>query len=655
MAIENMKATNFKNASLEDWQEKASASLKGKPLDTLYTSTYEDITLKPLYTKEDILDDMVNDLPGQEDFRRGINPLGYQSNPWQIANRIAYGNLDELEEKITAALAKGQTAISFEMKPALFEDNSKLITFMAKFNSSHPYSINAGYLQVPLLAALIHASNEDGGSSNSTGFIAADPVAVASLAGGFYKEEELFFREWSKVIEEANRHLPELKTVLVNTSPYHNSGANAVQELAVALSTGIYLLQKLIEEGWELKKALSKMVFHFSVGSNFFMETAKLRAARLLWNKTVKAYGAAEEEGKMVISAETSMFTKTIFDPYVNMLRSGNEAFAAVLGGIQYLHTGTFDEPSGHTSSFSERAARNTQLILKSEAHLEKVADPAGGSWYIESITRELAEKSWELFLEIDSKGGILEVLKNGWLQEQITQTAEVRKQDIYNRKKSIIGTNVYANLSEHFSEPVHSVSEKVYFGLSLADTLARLSEGEQISESMIEMNNESMFPPITPKRLAEPFEKLRFRSKKLAIDSGAEPLIGLICLGDLKKHKARADFIEGMLAAGGIRSGRSGEINDLEAVNEFINSQNIRQYVICGDGSDYTVLGSEFAEKIKNHHPEAKFYLAGFPEENQANWKAAGIEDFIHLRSDAYQILSSMLREMEVTSHAKA
>lgn len=655
MAIENMKATNFKKASLEDWQEKASASLKGKPLDTLYTSTYEQITLKPLYIKEDILDDKVNDLPGQEDFRRGIDPLGYQSNPWQIANRISYGDLKELEEKITAALEKGQTAISFEVKPTIFEDNSKLITFLTKFNNTHPYSINAGYLQAPLLAALIHASNEDGSNSNSIGFVAADPVAEASLSGGFYKEEELYFSEWLKVLEEANRHLPDLKTVLVNTSPYHNSGANAVQELAVALSTGVYLLQKLMEEGWGLKKALSKMVFHFSVGSNFFMESAKLRAARLLWNKIVKAYGAGEAEGKMVISAETSMFTKTIFDPYVNMLRTGNEAFAAVLGGIQYLHTGTFDEPSGHTSSISERVARNTQLILKSEAHLEKVADPAGGSWYIESITRELAEKSWELFLEIDSKGGIIEVLKNGWLQEQITITAEEREQDIYNRKKSMIGTNVYANLSEHFSEPVKSESEKVYFDISLADALPMLSQGEQISGSLIELTHESTFPPIKPKRLGEPYEKLRFRSEKLAIDTGAEPLIGLICLGDLKKHKARADFIEGLLAAGGIRSGRSGEIRNLEAADEFINSQDIRQYVICGDGSDYTVLGSEFVEKMKNQYPEAKFYLAGFPEENKADWKAAGIEDFIHLRSDAYQILSSMLREMEVTPHAKA
>lgn len=655
MIIENMKATNFNNASLEDWQEKALASLKGKPIDTLYTSTYEHITLKPLYTQEDIIEDQIPDIPGQGDFRRGNDPLGYQSRPWQIANRLAYTNLEELEEKLSAALAKGQTAVSFEVRPEIFADINKLVSFFAKFKSDYPFSVDAGYLQAPMLAALIRANNEAGTNKNITGFVAADPVAEASLAGALPKEEELFFKEWPRMLEEANTHLPCLKTVLVNTSPYHNSGANAVQELAIAISTGVYLLQKLLDQGWELKKALSKMVFHFAVGSNFFMETAKLRAARLLWNKTVEAYEAGDEHREMEISAETSLFTKTIFDPYVNMLRSGNEAFAAVLGGVQYLHTGTFDEAAGNADSFSERVARNTQLILKSEAHLEKVADPAGGSWYIESLTRQLTEKAWELFLEIDSKGGMFEALKTGWLQEQIAQTAKEREKDIFKRKKSIIGTNVYANLSDHFNEPADSYSERVYSDKSLADFMAMFSLGEQITGGFVSLNTGSNFTPLTSKRLAEPYEKIRFRTEKLSNQTETEPSVGLICLGELRKHKARADFISGFLAAGGIHSVRSGELKDSAAAAEFINSVNLRQYVICGDGSDYSQVGPEFVSEIKKQHPEAKLYLAGLPDENDADWKAAGIEDFIHLRSDAYQILSSLLQEMEVSSHAKA
>lgn len=655
MTIENMKATKFNNASLEDWREKALASLKGKPIDTLYTNTYEQFMLKPLYTMEDIIEDPIDDIPGKGDFRRGNDPLGYQSRPWQIANRLAYTNLEELEEKISAALAKGQTAVSFEVRPELFADSKKLVSFFEKFKSDYPFSVDAGYLQAPLLAALIQAKNKAETDMNITGFVAVDPVAEASLSGALPIEEEQFFSEWSRNLEEANKLLPGLKTVLVNTSPYHNSGANSVQELAIAISTGVYLLQKLMDRGWKLEKALSKMVFHFAIGSNFFMETAKLRAARLLWNKTVEAFGAGEQERKMEISAETSLFTKTVFDPYVNMLRIGNEAFAAVLGGVQYLRTGTFDEALGNGDTFSERVARNTQLILKSEAHLEKVADPAGGSWYIESLTRQLAEKAWEFFLEIDSKGGMMEVLKTGWLQEQIDQIAKEREKDIFKRKKSIIGTNVYANLSEHFSEQAYTEIERVFSDKTLADFMAMFSAGEPLSSGIVQLKTARNFSPLIPKRLSEPYEKLRFRAEKLTNVTGTNPSIGLICLGELKKHKARADFITGVLAAGGIDCVRSGELKDSAAAIEFINSKNISQYVISGDGSDYAILGPELVGEIKKQHPEAKLYLAGLPDGNEADWKAAGIIDFIHLRSDAYQILSSLLHDMEVSSHAKA
>ncbi|MCM3665420.1 methylmalonyl-CoA mutase subunit beta [Mesobacillus subterraneus] len=653
MTIEKMKTCSFNTASFDDWQEKAAASLKGKPLDTLYTNTYENITLKPLYTKDDFPEGMVGDFPGVPDYRRGIHPMGYQSDSWQIANRVTYCNLEELKEKMDSALSKGQTAISFEVKPEIFADQKSLIAFFSSFKNGYPFCINAGSLQAPLLAALVIANQETGKADKLSGFIAADPVAEASLNGGIPKEETEFFQEWSRMLEEASTELPSLKTVMVNAAPYHNSGANAVQELAAAIATGVFLLQKLIENGWELKKALSKMVFNFAIGSNFFMETSKLRAARLLWNKTAEAFGAGMEDRKLVISAETSIFTKTISDPYVNMLRTGNEAFAAVLGGVQYLHTGTFDEAAGNTNEFSERVARNTQLILKSEAHLEKAADPAGGSFYVESLTKLLAEKAWELFLEIDSKGGVYETLKSGWLQEQIAKTAGKREIDILKRKKSIIGTNVYANLAEKITEPDNHENSKNYISGSLVDIMQKIKSDEAISSSFIEIS--SNFPPLEMKRLAEPFENLRFKADRIEKEGSVRPSVGLICLGELKKHKARADFISGFLAAGGIHAERSSEITNAADAADFIKSSNIGQFVICGENGDYSTMGPEFASELKQQHPEIELYLAGLPDEEEAEWKAAGIEEFIHIRSDAYQILSSLLQHMEVSADAKA
>ncbi|HAQ08559.1 MAG TPA: methylmalonyl-CoA mutase [Bacillus bacterium] len=647
-----MKSTSFKNAAFEEWQEKAAASLKGKPIKTLYTNTYENITLKPLYTKEDFTEGLSEDFPGQPDYRRGIHSLGYQSEAWHIANRLFYTDLTELKGKLDSALSKGQTAISFEVKPEIFADNRALVSFFSSYKNKYPLSLNAGSLQTPMLAALAIANVGAQTSHKLSGSAAADPIAEASLTGGLPKDENEYFSEWTKVLEEAHVSLPDLRTVLVNTVPYHNSGAHAVHELAIAISTGVYLLQKLLDNGWEIKKALSKIVFHFSIGSNFFMETAKLRAARLLWSKTAKAYGEDAEDWRMLISAETSWFTKTIFDPYVNMLRVGNEAFAAVLGGIQYLHTGTFDEAAGTASELSERVARNTQLVLKSEAHLEKVADPAGGSWYVESLTKELAEKAWELFLEIDRKGGIYETLKSGWLQEQIAMTAEGRKQDTFKRKKSIIGTNVYANLSENKSEPVFQEGNKGYMAGTLADSKKAVGSQNSAKNSFMEMK--ASFTSLNMARLAEPYEELRFRAKRLE-KAGLLPSVGLICLGELKQHKPRADFIASMLSAGGIDADRSGEINTVSAAVNFIKSTDAKQFVICGDHAAYESFGPVFAKDITRQNPEVKLYLAGIPQEKESEWKTAGIQEFLHIRSNAYQILSSMLQEMEVGTDAKA
>lgn len=651
MTIESMKAAAFHKAELDDWQKKAAASLKGKSIQSLYTDTYEEIILKPLYTKADLPDGWAGALPGTPDYRRGIEPLGYQSVTWHIANRLSYKDVTELKEKMHAALAKGQTAISFEVKPNLFMDTRGLAEFFASFKNNYPLSLNAGLLQTPLLAALSVACQEEGTSRKVSGFVAADPVAEASLNGGLPKKEKIFFAEWARMLKEADQQWPQLKTVLVHTVPYHDSGASVVQELAASIATGAYLLQQLLDQGWESKKALSKFVFHFAIGSNFFMETAKLRAARIVWSKIAEAYGAEPEDQKMVLSAETSTYTKTIFDPYVNMLRTGNEAFAAVLGGIQYLHTGSFEEAMGTVSTFSERVARNTQLILKAEAHLEKVADPAGGSWYLESLTNELAEKAWDLFLELDSRGGIYQALKSGWLHEQIDKTAHAREEDLFKRKTSIVGTNVYAKLSETVRQPEVQNSNRPYFGGTLRDCKKMIESEEPLLTGFEDI--EQSFTRLEPKRLSQPFEKLRFRAKVLE-KIGQRPVVGLLCLNQLKKHKPRADFITGLLSAGGIYTLKSDEIYTVQEALDFIKASSVKQFVICGDQASYHSFGPKLALEIMKKY-DVKLYLAGIPEKKASEWNTAGIGDFLHVRSNAYQSLSSILQEMEEGNNAKA
>jgi methylmalonyl-CoA mutase len=620
LRLDNFRNQSFPLKTKEDWKAKAEESLKGKSIEILKSPTYENIILEPLYSQQD--DQKAPDFPGGTDFRRGIDPLGYVTNDWKVAQRISYNSVVELKEKLHGGVEKGQTALSFEVSEALFESNETLNDVLGDLPSTFPFAVNGRGMQSALLAVL---ADSKGSANQVRGYVGSDPLSLFAEEGFI---EEDFFKGWREDIKLANLKLPNLRTVLVNTSTYHQGGANAVQELGIAAATGTFYLQKLLEGGMKLEDILSKMIFQFSIGSNFFMEMAKLRAARILWDKITKVYGAKAEARGMQISAETSTFTKTVYDLHVNILRAGNEAFAAVVGGVQYLHVTPFDDITG-SSQQSERIARNTQNILKEEAHLRTVVDPAGGSWYVETLTTELAEKAWKYFQQIEAYGGMLEVLKSGWLQDEISSVLTQRRQDIFTRKQSIIGTNVYANLAEEIA-PVKEHVTKPYFA--------------QIDSSAINIK------PIKNNRLSEPYEELRNKSKVIESKTGSAPQVGLICLGELKQYKPRLDFMRGFLAAGGLKAVDSGPVNSLETVKLFISNQETKYFCLCSSNDLYESLGLEMIKELRNEFPNQIIYLAGLPEkELQSQWTNEGIRQFIHIKSNCFELLSTILSEMEV------
>jgi methylmalonyl-CoA mutase len=620
LCLDNFRNQSFPLKTKEDWKAKAEESLKGKSIETLKSNTYENIILEPLYSQQD--DRKAPDYPGGSDFRRGIYPLGYVTNDWKVAQRISYHSVDELKEKLHVGVEKGQTALSFEVSETLFETKETLKEVLGDLPYTFPFAVNGRGMQSALLAVL---GEGEGSATQVSGYIGSDPLSLFAEEGFIVAD---FFKGWMGDIKLANLKLPNLRTVLVNTSTYHQGGANAVQELGIAAATGTFYLQKLLEGGMKLEDILSKMIFQFSIGSNFFMEMAKLRAARILWDKITKVYGAKEEDRGMQISAETSTFTKTVYDHHVNILRAGNEAFAAVVGGVQYLHVTPFDDNTG-SSQQSERIARNTQNILKEEAHLRTVVDPAGGSWYVETLTTELAEKAWKYFQQIEANGGMLEVLKSGWLQEEISSVLTQRKQDIFTRKQSIIGTNVYSNLAEE-AVPVKEDVKEPYFA--------------QIDSSAI------MIKAIKNIRLSEPYEELRNKSKYIESKTGSTPQVGLICLGELKQYKPRLDFMRGFLAAGGLKAVDSGPVISLETVKLFISSQETKYFCLCSSNDLYDSLGLEMIKALRIEFPDRIFYLAGLPEKNlQSQWTKEGIRQFIHIKSNCFELLSTILSEMEV------
>ncbi len=602
---EKMREQSFPTASIEDWVEKSEQSMKGKKIETLEKNTYEQIKLKPLYTKNDQTD--LSPFPGQSDFRRGIQPLGYLAHPWKVAQKLSIEG--DLREELDSAFLKGQTAIAFEVSDAV-------LTHLKDLEEKHlayPFSINAKHHHPIFIDELQRLPF----SQKSHGYIGFDPIATLTEVGKDKIEES--YQQLVETVNDGISNLPHLRTILVDTVPYHNGGAQAVQELAFAIATGVEHIEELTERGLSLHAILSKLVFQFSIGSNFFMELAKLRAARMLWDKVTEAYGVAEENRGMVISAFTSSFTKTVFDPYVNLLRAGNEAFAAVLGGIQYLHVSPFNEPEGKTTAFSERIARNMQLILRDEAHLAKTIDPAGGSWYVEYLTQELVIKAWELFLEIDEKGGMVEGLKQGWIQTEIAKVREKRNESIATRKQTIVGTNKYADLQ----------------GESLKITVKNVAQ------------HKGDVPLIPQGRLSESYEELRFQAQQLK-KQGLDPTIGLITLGELKSHKVRTDFIKGFLAPGGIAGKNSDEIQSLDEALNFVKQTGLKHYCLCGANEQYAAIGADFAVNMKQTFPHIRLFVAGIPEERE-NWEKAGIDGFIHVKSNCYQSLAAILADLEV------
>ncbi|EKN69714.1 methylmalonyl-CoA mutase subunit beta [Neobacillus bataviensis LMG 21833] len=618
--MEKIKSQSFALKTIDEWKEKAEASLKGKTVESLQTTTYEKVVLKPLYTKAD--EQPAAEFPCGSDFRRGISPLGYRTNEWKAAQRISYQSTEELTEKLHQSFEKGQSAISFDVKKVLFKGEEILVNILGDSYREYPFAINAKELQTAFLTAADRLEKHN----QMSGYIGADPIALFTEQGLISKE---FFNEWVKNIQKTSGKFPNLRTVLIDTVPYHNGGANAVQELGISIAEGVYYLEKLRETDMELDEILAKMVFQFSIGSNYFMEIAKLRAARVLWNRITELFGAKDEVRGMMIAAETSTFTKTVHDPHVNLLRAGNEAFAAVIGGVQYLHVSPFDEQTG-TTPLSERIARNIQLLLKEEAHLKKVIDPAGGSWYIEELTNQLAEKAWSFFQQIEARGGMIEVLNSNWLQQEITDVYEKRNLDIQTRKQSIVGTNVYANLDETLPHKL-LLKEKSLF-----------SGGEKIDA-------------ISARRLAEPFEELRSKAKILEEKLGSAPAVGMICLGELKQHKSRLDFMKGFFASGGIKTIESNPILSVEDARQFIAQQPVKYLCLCGTNDQYETIGHEILKGLTSEFHEQIFYLAGLPEkEKQIRLTNEGIKQFIHIKSNCYETISTILADLEVNTIEK-
>ena len=694
----NKLLEEFPIPSKQEWREAAEQLLKGAPFDKIMKrQTPEGILLEPIFWK-DVLDSLpaAETLPGFDQYLRGTSATGYNQEPWEIAQEIPYGTPAEFNRAISSDLMRGQNALNVILDIATLKgldpDSAAvgevaacglslacLADIKAAFKGIVPEAVSfhlrtgcSGMAVGALFLAWLKESGAD--MDRVKGSLGMDPLAVKAAAGKVPADMGSLFEEQAVLAEHCAKHAPGIRAVGVSTLPYHQAGASAVEELGIALATGAAYLTELTERGLPVDDAAKQIRFSFAIGGNFFMEIAKIRAARVLWAQVVAAFGGSKEAQKINLHARTGLYNKTQKDPYVNMLRTTTEALCGVIAGIDSLCVGNFDEVSRIPDEFSRRISRNTQIILQEECELTSVVDPAGGSWAIEWLTNEVSEKSWAFFQEIEAKGGIYDALNSGFIQEKLAATDAGNNKALNQRRSSLIGTNVYPNLEEKElgSRPVDYAAARELRAKEIVAARTGTSEDtdskvmvalEKILESSRETAVETLIEaildgatigeitrtirasanpsqPITPLRnvrLAAGYEVLRAASAKFAAETGSAPKIFLTNLGPLRRHKPRADFTRSFFAAGGFDIVSPSGFDSPEDAVAALKASGAGITVVCGADPDYAEKFESFARAIKAELPEMQVVLAGFPGDHEAAFRAAGMDDYIFVKSDNY------------------
>lgn len=677
---------DFKPASYEEWHAEAVKLLKGAPFEKkMLTKTPEGIVLKPIYNKEDI--DFDTSLPGFDDFLRGTSPLGNKCAPWKISQEIAASTPEEFNLKILDALSKGQNSLEIVLDNAsangIDADNAESVGENGHLSISNASDWRTALRGVFAECVDINIHTQSAAAGTLAAFFASRENPDAKISGGIYFDPlgnlaskgsantplEKSFDEMFKMASFAATKQPMFGVIGVDAARYNLAGASAVEELGAAFATAVLYIREMLSRGLSIDDIAPLMRFRFALGSNFFTEIAKFRAARVVWARIISEFGGNENSRKIRINARTSLFNKTMFDPYVNMLRTATETFEGALAQVDSITVGAFDEIIRRPDEFSERVARNQQIVLQQECNLCDVIDPAGGSYYVETLTRQIEQKAWDFFVEIESEGGMLEALKKGVVQNAIGATFAERKKLIDQRRNSVVGTNNYANLAEKPLEvkPSPDVRQARAHAVAVARTQTKVDTTDMAhlvasaaNGASVAQLQEAVCPPLQGKavsvaplsneRAVAHFEALRKASAAFKAKTGNAPRIFLATMGPLVQHKARADFIRGFFQAGGFDVlYPNGFETPQDAADAFAQS-NAEYAVICSTDDTYPQLVPPVATALKRAKPAATVLLAGVPAPEEAeNYRKAGLDGSISIKSNNFETLKSTLQALGV------
>jgi len=615
--------SEFPPISTEEWEKKIETDLKGADYNKkLVWHTLEGMEVRPYYRSENLEGLKYQDIfPSEFPFVRGNKK---SKNDWFIRQDIKVDKIAEANKKALEILMRGVNSLGFifaEKKISADDFNKLLENIWVKSIELNLIGKGQELHLLELLLDVLKGRNRE--MSEIKGSIDFDPLGCASISGKLSGSEDALFETAAQLIKKSS-NLAGLRTLSVSGTLFNNAGADICQELACSLSAGVEYLTQLNKRGISVTDIAPKIQFNFAIGGNYFMEIAKFRAARLLWANIVKAYGPASEEVcQMHIHASNSEWNKTLYDPYVNMLRTTTEAMSGALAGVDSMTVLPFNSVFEETTSFSERIARNQQLLLKEESHLDKVVDPGAGSYYIESLTDQIAEKTWEIFLAIEEKGGFLSALKEGFIQQIIKETALTRDKNIATRKDVILGTNQYPNTTEWIGK---EISEQT---ISPADYTVEDAE----------------FESLKPYRGAIAFEKLRLDTERFAAKNH-RPKAFMLTMGNLAMRRARAQFSINFFGCAGFELIDNIGFKDVDSALAAAKNQKADILVVCSSDEDYAEIMPEILQKASQDY---LIVLAGYPKELLEQLKEQGLKHCIHVRSNVLETLKAFQKELHI------
>ena len=605
--------SDFSPVTTEQWMEKVTADLKGADFEKkLVWKTNEGFKVKPFYRKEDLEGLKTTDaLPGEFPYLRGNKK---DNNEWLVRQEIRVDDVKEANAKALDILNKGIDSLSFHVKAK--ELNAAYLEMLLEGICAECVELNFSTCQghvVDLANLLVEYFQKKGYDLNKLhGSINFDYLNKMLVKG----KEKGSLVDTAKALIAATAALPEYRVINVNALTLNNAGAYIYLELGYALAWGNEYMNQLTEAGIPAATVAKKIKFNFGISSNYFLEIAKFRAGRMLWADIVNSYlaeGDCKCAAQMKIHAETSSFNLTVFDSYVNLLRTQTEAMSAALAGVDSMTVVPFDKAYETPNDFSERLARNQQLLLKEESHFDKVIDPAAGSYYIENLTVSIAKQAWNLFLAVEDEGGFYAAVKAGKVQEAVNASNKARHEAVAKRKEILLGTNQYPNFTELAGEkrPLEAVC---CCGSGHHDTC------------------EKDVPSLNFDRAASEFEALRLQTET----SGKRPKAFMLTIGNLAMRQARAQFSCNFLACAGYEVVDNLGFSTVEEGVEAAVAAKADIVVLCSSDDEY----AEYAvPAFKALNGRAMFIVAGAPA-CMDELKAAGIENFIHVRVNVLETL---------------